>query len=296
MKRLLEEAQSAEPAVRHAAQVLSALTPPPPSPAMRARVRLRLEAPRGRRRLDARWLVAVVLLGAAAAASARLAVPRLWPAEPRAPAAQEPRAERARVVPQPPETVEVVPAESLEPVVPEPAPLTPSVGRQAVVEGRHRVRSGADVTTTPPPPLDYGLTAYARGERGQDAASAGSPPPGVNGGPEHERPSTPLGVNGASPAGPFVAPNPAEEVGTALVVEAVRALRSSGGAVRALALARSYSERFPDGPLVEEALATELRALVAQKDPQAAECAARYLRRFPEGRFAGLARAAGGGR
>jgi hypothetical protein len=83
-----------------------------------------------------------------------------------------------------------------------------------------------------------------------------------------------------------VAPLGERTFGAALLLSAVRALKHDGDAKRALALARSYEQRFPGGTLAEEALAVQLQAMVVLEDPLAQESAADYLRRFPSGRFA----------
>jgi hypothetical protein len=94
------------------------------------------------------------------------------------------------------------------------------------------------------------------------------------------------------PIGVAVAPPPEE---AALVLAAVRALRREHNPVRAGALLDDYIRRFPQGVLAEEALAVGIEAAVARLDTRAARLLAeQYLRRYPVGRFVGLARKASG--
>lgn len=84
---------------------------------------------------------------------------------------------------------------------------------------------------------------------------------------------------------------PSEEA--ALVLGGLRALRRAHDPARAALLFGRYLERFPEGTLVEEALALAIEAGVARGDRQAAaDLAQQYLRRFPAGRFTRLARQA----
>jgi hypothetical protein len=74
-----------------------------------------------------------------------------------------------------------------------------------------------------------------------------------------------------------------------LVAEAVRALRKQGDAARAQALLDQYLRANPHGALAEDALALSIEAAAARKDPRAADYARRYLARYPNGRFHGVA-------
>jgi hypothetical protein len=74
-----------------------------------------------------------------------------------------------------------------------------------------------------------------------------------------------------------------------LVAEAVRALRKQGDAARAQALLDQYLRANPRGALAEDALALSIEAAAARKDPRAADYARRYLARYPNGRFHGVA-------
>ncbi len=77
-----------------------------------------------------------------------------------------------------------------------------------------------------------------------------------------------------------------------LVVQAMRALRRDDDPALARALCTAYLQRHPDGALAEEALALTIEAAVAQHEPDAPALGARYLRRYPNGPFGGLARQA----
>ena len=76
------------------------------------------------------------------------------------------------------------------------------------------------------------------------------------------------------------------------VAEAVRALRKQGDPARAQALLDQYLKANPHGALAEDALALSIEAAAARKDPRAADYARRYLARYPNGRFLGVAQRA----
>jgi RNA polymerase sigma-70 factor (ECF subfamily) len=95
----------------------------------------------------------------------------------------------------------------------------------------------------------------------------------------------------ATPSPPAAA-QPQASDGTALVVAASRALRRDGDPARAAVLLSDYLEKFPDGNLAEEASALAIEAALAQSDDEAESLAARYLARYPNGRFSTSARAA----
>ena len=73
------------------------------------------------------------------------------------------------------------------------------------------------------------------------------------------------------------------------VAEAVRALRKQGDPARAQALLDQYLRASPHGALAEDALALSIEAASARKDPRSADYARRYLARYPQGRFRGVA-------
>jgi len=83
-----------------------------------------------------------------------------------------------------------------------------------------------------------------------------------------------------------------------IVAAAVRALRRDHDAARASALLDAYVRRWPNGALVEEAMALAIEAAqagapdAADGDARARALASRYLQRFPSGRFTETARRA----
>ena len=79
---------------------------------------------------------------------------------------------------------------------------------------------------------------------------------------------------------------------TAPVLEAMHALRVERNPVRARALLAGYLQRYPDGSLVEEALAMSVEAAVAHHDGDAVTLARRYLALYPAGHFSALAQQA----
>jgi hypothetical protein len=88
-----------------------------------------------------------------------------------------------------------------------------------------------------------------------------------------------------------VAAAPPEEA--TLVLAGLRALRRHHDPVQAGVLLARYLNRFPQGVLVQEALAISIEAGQARGDRQAAaQLAGQYLERFPAGRFVRLARKA----
>jgi TolA-binding protein len=88
---------------------------------------------------------------------------------------------------------------------------------------------------------------------------------------------------------------PAEEA--ALVLAGLRLLRRDHEPARAGVLFGRYLERFPEGALVQEALALAIEASVAKGDGRgAAGLAEQYLARFPAGRFSSLAHKVAGPR
>ena len=95
--------------------------------------------------------------------------------------------------------------------------------------------------------------------------------------PVSDRPSEPRAVR------PRAGEDPSQ------VAEAVRALRKQGDPARAQALLDQYLRANPRGALSEDALALSIEAAAARKDPRAAEYARRYLQRYPNGRFRGVA-------
>ena len=72
----------------------------------------------------------------------------------------------------------------------------------------------------------------------------------------------------------------------ALLLEAIRTLRTSGDPARAGVLLAQYLKAYPRSPLLEDALALSIEAAAARHDIRtAAELARRYLAKFPTGRY-----------
>jgi hypothetical protein len=75
-----------------------------------------------------------------------------------------------------------------------------------------------------------------------------------------------------------------------LVATAMRALRRDHDPAGAGRLLDDYLRRWPDGALIEEALALAIEAANARGDARARTFATAYLQRFPSGRFGEAAR------
>ncbi|HEX4405689.1 MAG TPA: hypothetical protein VH560_12715 [Polyangia bacterium] len=75
-----------------------------------------------------------------------------------------------------------------------------------------------------------------------------------------------------------------------LVATAMRALRRDHDPAGAARLLDDYLRRWPNGALIEEALALAIEAANARGDARARTFATTYLRRFPAGRFGEAAR------
>ena len=72
----------------------------------------------------------------------------------------------------------------------------------------------------------------------------------------------------------------------------MRALRVEHNPVRARGLLARYLAEHPSGNLAEEALALSIEAALAHHDVDVVALANRYLRLYPHGSFAALARQA----
>jgi hypothetical protein len=143
---------------------------------------------------------------------------------------------------------------------------------------RHRARTAASAVPTPEIAAP---AASPIADAPAPLAPAPVPPPA-----RATRPT----VTAKQPARRPVLPAAKGDDDAGLVVQAMRALRRDHDPALARALSASYLERHPDGALAEEALALTIEAAVAQHDPGAAALGGRYLRRYPNGPFRGLAR------
>lgn len=135
-----------------------------------------------------------------------------------------------------------------------------------------KAEPAAPVASVAPPPTDE--RAHARGKATHVAS------------PAMPAPAEPVVVEQPS-AKQANKPRAGED--PSQVAEAVRALRKQGDAGRAQALLDQYLRANPRGALAEDALALSIEAAVARKDPRAADYARRYLARYPNGRFRGVA-------
>ncbi|MFL5306307.1 MAG: hypothetical protein ACJ8F1_13900 [Polyangia bacterium] len=125
-----------------------------------------------------------------------------------------------------------------------------------------------------------------------DVAPEPAPPP----------PLAPVPVPASAPARPAAEPavshvrRPARaesrEEETALLLEAMRALRRQRDPARARLLLDRYLQQHPNGALAEEALAMSIEAAVAAHDGEAPGLARRYLRSYPAGPFRSVAQQA----
>lgn len=93
----------------------------------------------------------------------------------------------------------------------------------------------------------------------------------------------------APPATPQPERKPESRPEAALILDALQKLRHDRDAAGALRLLDAYRAGFPDGDLAEEALVLSIEARAALGDGEARAAAAEYLRRFPHGRFRGVA-------
>jgi hypothetical protein len=174
-----------------------------------------------------------------------------------------------------------------------------SFGRQWVGAGYHRlltlISPSAGAPTPPARHLDgpVGVPAAAR------EAAAAPPPAEAPVMPARARIERPL-RHAPAPvavrqepkleAAPKPTDDPKDE--PTMVATAMRALRRDHDPARAARLLDDYLVRWPDGALVEEALALGIEAARARGDARESTLAAEYLRRFPSGRFADAARRA----
>jgi hypothetical protein len=120
-----------------------------------------------------------------------------------------------------------------------------------------------------------------------EAAPHPAPTPRAIAPEEAPTPAVPEATPDKAPPAP---PHPPARVRAAseddrLVFEAMRAIRQDGQPDRATRSLDEYLRRHPDGELAEEALALSIEAASMRNDPRAKDIAARYLAKYPNGRF-----------
>jgi hypothetical protein len=132
-----------------------------------------------------------------------------------------------------------------------------------------------------------------RDDEGSSAARSPSAPvplpavPPPASAPDETAPAPESAADDGPAAAPRASAGHARSTGRSerLVFEAMRALRQEGQPERASRLLDEYLRRYPDGALAEEALTLSIEAASARSDPRARELAARYLAKYPNGRF-----------
>jgi hypothetical protein len=106
------------------------------------------------------------------------------------------------------------------------------------------------------------------------------------------RPERGAAAETEAPTGAAAADRELASPHSALVHEALQALRHHQDPARAARLLESYAARAPEGPLAEEALSLRIEAAQALGDSRARALAGQYLQRYPSGRYVPVARAA----
>lgn len=270
MRRLLEQADSRDPAVARAARLLASAPADPPGDAMRRRVLASVvrDHPRSLgwaarlRRLSAapRWatrpaiLVAALLATTMAAASFQGGwLPRTYRALQRISGSVWP-SEVAR---------------HRQPVATEEKQTTSSPAERR------------DLAGAAPAPQE----APAKLESARQESSAAVAPGRAAAIGTKRRPSRDVKVQGdVAPAPPASESSRGE--GAGLVLAAIQTLRRDHDGARAGALLEEYLREHPDGPLREEAMALAVEAASARGDRRETQSLAlRYQRAFPDGRF-----------
>jgi hypothetical protein len=262
-KRLRDMHELSSPDEAEAARLLRVLGPATLSPAAERRVYASLGVkrrmgPRVMRivAVSAGTVVVTTVLGTALAMSLHYIVEARQPALPAPPARPVAQARAKRSVRLPPSQIWEQPA-------PEPT-STPAAAAPA---------SSREQAVPRPEPLPAPVAFPPRNR-------APSPRPAA------ETPSPAVDITAAR-----VAVAPPEEA--ALVLDGLRALRREHDATRAGVPLARYLTRFPEGALVQEALAISIEAALVRGDHRAAAgLAEQYLKRFPAGRFVGFARKA----
>jgi hypothetical protein len=149
--------------------------------------------------------------------------------------------------------------------------------------------STAPATNLTPAPVPPDGAAQRQEQSGESPAPVDDRPAAVADRRAHVHRIRTPGPRGAPSAAALAAPAPrsaaAPAAEAALVLDAFRALRRNHDAATAERLLQAYMTQFPDGALVEDALALAIEAASARGDQRAATLAARYLQQFPRGRY-----------
>jgi len=164
-------------------------------------------------------------------------------------------------------------ARAYERVVGEPPPA------RAAAPARKRVARHAA------PPAEPVVNDQAAGDV-PELAPVPAPAP-IAAAPERRPSRDAIAARARRPSAPQ--PQPASEDASA-VAAAMRALRVEKDPARARALLARYLGEHPNGALAEEALAMTIEAALAHRDTDVSVLATRYLRLYPQGSFAALAR------
>ena len=128
------------------------------------------------------------------------------------------------------------------------------------------------------------------GQRRQYTAAAKLPPPVAatperSTGPVAEDEREPAQTSPPQPPTATQKSQPPLVEEAALLVRATRALRREHDPGQSETLLAEYFHRFPAGTLAEEALALAIEVAADEASPRATLLAARYLERYPNGRF-----------
>jgi len=253
MKRLLDGEPGADPGLDALARLVEAVDPIVASADSRARVRLRIGGRRhAARRLPGARVMLLIAGNAAAAFAAGAAI------------------EAVRQARRPPEVVTLGPGHS---------PRPGAASRVGVASPR----SSEAVTPAAVPTLPRASRPDVQPPATDAALPRGASAPPVTEVPAPRRNTTrPRAKVPRAAAAPSLSAEPGD--GVALVAAGTRALRFDRNADRALVLFDDYVQRYPDGPLIEEAMVRAVEAAQATGDGARPRAQA-YLRRFPGGQF-----------